>query len=161
MSGGNLRKMDLTSFMSSMEEIVSSDLLAAVFAMADEECARKIILHFRISGCKPLSEANLLIMYAPYADIAEPLRLEIKINPDNVLVCEFMNSQYSKLVELGAQVAISKNGVYVAFKVPGRGNIVRFIRETLDKVCNIFSRNGSNEKPNLTYNGFTLVNENG
>ncbi len=72
-----------------------------------------------------------------------------------------MNSQYSKLAGLGAQVAISKDGVYVAFKVPRRGDIVRFIRETLDKVCNIFNRNGSNEKPNLTYNGFTLVDENG
>jgi len=159
MSSRNLRRADLTSFMSNMEEIVSSDLLATAFAMADEECARKIILHFKITGCKPLSEANLLLMYTPYADIVEPLRLEIKINPDDVLAREFMDSQYGKLVGLGAQVAISKGGIYAVFRVPGRENIARFIREILDRVCDIFSRDEGNEKLNLTYDGFTLVKE--
>lgn len=159
MSDRNSRKMNLMGFMSAMEEIISSDSLTAIFAMADEECARKIILHFKVSGCEPLSEASLLIMYVPYADIVEPLRLEVRINPDKVLAREFMSNQYSRLVKLGAQVAIDKDGVYAIFKVREGKDLVRFIRRTLDLVCEAFSDRKGNKEPNLTYDGFTLVRE--
>ena len=151
--------MNLMEFMSALEGIISSDSLATIFAMADEECARKIVLHFKVSGCEPLSEVNLLIMYIPYADIVEPLRLEVKINPDRVLAREFMNNQYSRLVKLGAQVAIDKDGVYAIFKAQDREDLVRFIRRNLDLVCEVFSSKKGNKEFNLTYDGFTLVRE--
>ena len=145
--------------MSAMEGMISSDSLTAVFAIADEECARKIILHFKVSGCESLSEVNLLIMYIPYADIVEPLRLEVKINPDKVLAREFMSNQYSRLVKLGAQVAINKDGVYAIFKAQDREDLVGFIRRTLGLVCEVFSGKKGNKEFNLTYDGFTLVRE--
>ena len=159
MSGRNSRKMDLMRFMSAMEGLISSDSLTAVFAMADEECARKIILHFKVSGCEPLSEAGLFITYVPYADIVELLRLEVRINPDKVLAREFMSNQYNKLVKLGAQVAIGKDGVHVIFKVREGRSLVGFIRRTLDLVCEAFSDEKGGKEPNLTYDGFTLVRE--
>ncbi len=151
--------MNLMEFMSTLEGIISSDSLTAIFAMADEECARKIVLHFKVSGCEPLSEVNLLIMYIPYADIVEPLRLEVRVNPDKVLAREFMSNQYNRLVKSGAQVAIDKDGVYAIFKAQGREDLVRFIRKTLDLVCEVFSGKKGNKEFNLTYDGFTLVRE--
>ncbi len=145
--------------MSAMEGMISSDSLTAVFAIADEECARNIILHFKVSGCEPLSEVNLLITYIPYADVVEPLRLEVKINPDKVLAREFMSNQYSRLVKLGAQVVISKDGVYAIFKAQDREDLVGFIHKTLDLVCEVFSGKKGNKEFNLTYDGFTLVRE--
>ena len=159
MSERNQRKMNLMEFMSVMEGMISSDSLTAIFAMADEECARKIILHFKVSGCEPLSEVSLLVMYVPYADIVEPLRLEVRINPDEVLAREFLSNQYSKLVKLGAQVAIVKDGVHVIFKVRNGEDLAEFIRKTLELVCEVFSNMKRNKESSLTYEGFTLVRE--
>ncbi len=151
--------MSLTKFMNVMEGVISSDSLATIFAMADEECTRRIVLHFKVSGCEPLNEASLLITYVPYADIVEPLRLEIRINPDKVSAREFMSNQYNELVRLGAQVAIDKDGVYATFKVQEGEDLVGFIRRTLDLVCEVFNDKKGNKEPNLTYDGFTLVRE--
>ena len=153
--------MHLNTFMRSLEGIINSDSLATVFAIAEEECVRKIILHFKVSGCDPLSNANLLIMYTPYVDVVEPLRLEVRVDSNKVMAREFMNSQYNKLMNLGAQVALGKDGIYAIFKIKieDTGNLIEFINETLNAVCRIFSSEKNLGRLNLIYDGFTLVRE--
>jgi len=157
MGGQERRRISSTEFISNMEGIVGSDSLAAIFAVAEEENARKVVLHFKISGCEPLNDANLLIMYVPYVDIVEPLRLEIRINPDKVSAREFMSSQYNKLVELGAQVAVDRNGIYAVFSVQGKP--AEFLHDVLGYVCEVFRKRRNIEGLNLVYEGFTLVKE--
>ncbi len=144
-------------FVKVVEPLIRSDEAAALMSVADELSARRVVLHFKVHGCKFIKYVNVLIIYTPLTGLIRITRIETILSSELPAPSLFKGELSGDEV---VSLSISKDAVSLILKtsieeVTSLGltrylrKIVNFISSKLGLLCS--------ESVKFHYEGFTVV----
>ncbi len=119
--------------------VAKSEELTWVLSECEEVGGDYILLKFKVTNTKYLRNFNIVFRCTYGSEGIPSIKLEIVISTEYPAP-DFLQRVYGKLVESGAEVALSSDGVFVYYKLSGDG-LAEKIKEKLKYVVSLLKDN--------------------